>query len=969
MAALGLAAALAPAQERVMPKGMALRKGGGGNGPIVIQLASESPAALELARDSEAELWLKKAQAAADRSDWKLAIDTLWRVVDQYPIGFVSLDGTDRASTTGACWTLLHRWGADALSAYRTVYEPEAQRLFTEARAAGDSAAMRRIVRRYFPTQAAADALDWLATVELDSGRADEAAARLRRLLERSQPPATARRLHARLAVASALAGRGDEARRELAAVRDSTSAPAEDGDANPLSDELLSEIEKLVARRAAPAGSGAEPALWSGPASLGGGRDRLVAIEPTLSAESPWWLRFDGTAAVDNLELAHECETAPRAPVWQAGADERQLWIRAPGGVVALDAATFDVRWRADIEPRSAATARVARVFGIPQGGRGPGASSDGLTATAWRSVWDDLAGTISVASGLVFAVETPRELELGPVVFHPALGLRQAQRPPPLTDDLNENSLYAFDAQTGKLRWVKGADGPAGDGLAAAHFFAPPVLVNDWLVAPLALGDEFCLAVMNSDGRLVGQRTIRLGTTNHGVFAARAAVQPVVAGGSLLVPTGCGVVISLSTDDFALQWAASYPRLPILASGGRAVISAAGDARGGAPGWASNPPLAAGPVWIIAAPDSDELLALDRVSGAVRWRVPRGEQRFVLGADDRAVFLSGVAIEARSLDDGSALWTREKSGACGRALLVGDRILVPTAGALLTLATGDGHERSSDPLPNPVRPLGNLFSWRDSLYSLTACGVERIADVPRSLAAAKHDAAVEPRSAHALLRLAVLESLQGRLSQAAELLDRARALAGGDASDGISDSINHLWIDTQLSLARGDSPKRRAERVAGACRAAQRPGDRLRAELARLDTLLEAEGRPAAVRAALALAARIGSDVVAPEELLITRAGVLIAERLVRISAELSDEERGALRQAAVQMAESLDAAARMRLADTLRPADLSAALDLRIATDALAAREVESAEAFFMHAAECATEPSPCRRWRRW
>lgn len=178
-----------------------------------------------LSRDTDAELWLKKARQAGDRQEWKLAVDTLWRVIDRHAEAIVSLDERSGESAGEAAWSLLRSWPPAALETYRTLFEPEAGRLLEEAEQRGDLEAIRRITRRYLLTDAGRRALDLVATWSLDEGRPFEAAAALHKL-ERIETDAGALRLvRLRLIVAEAMTGRRDYAAALLSNLREERPA------------------------------------------------------------------------------------------------------------------------------------------------------------------------------------------------------------------------------------------------------------------------------------------------------------------------------------------------------------------------------------------------------------------------------------------------------------------------------------------------------------------------------------------------------------------------------------------------------------------------------------------------------------------------------------------------------------------------------------------------------------------------
>src|SRR5690606_40283352 len=93
-----------------------------------------------------------------------------------------SADGRLYRPVLRLCHELLASMPPEGLELYRTRYEVAAERQFTQALAARDTAALEEIGRRWFATDAAARALDATADLMLDAGRFKAAAEVLRTL-------------------------------------------------------------------------------------------------------------------------------------------------------------------------------------------------------------------------------------------------------------------------------------------------------------------------------------------------------------------------------------------------------------------------------------------------------------------------------------------------------------------------------------------------------------------------------------------------------------------------------------------------------------------------------------------------------------------------------------------------------------------------------------------------------------------
>ncbi len=962
-----------------------------------------------LARDPDAESWLRKAAAAASREEWKVAVDALWRVVDQHTESFVSLDEMTVTTALDAAWAMLDRWPPEGRETYRTLFEPEAARLLSEARERSDLDALRTIGRKYFAVPSGAAALNLLATLTLDGGRPHEAAAALRQLLaRRTGPPAETdrRSLQLRLAVAEALVG-GAERAEELLAVLGKTSPPpggAARAEADGPPSEQVAAVRRFVQAYAAGAGSESRVRVagatgrWTG--LLGGGDCRGAAplVEPSLDFPTPWSLDLPGAEDISLPQFVSASTRFGLAPVWQMATDGRLLFVRTPTGITALDGATFDVAWEAPTLSRETPLVRGrTRGLSIAVDTDQDSAQADALGPTGRRALFNDLSGIVGVAGGRVFVIEEPQEVVMGSAVFR-QLGGRQLGVLESVTDQPVENTLYAFDAGSGKLLWAHGAGGPLGGGLAGAHFLSTPVECGDLLAVSFVIDTDFALALLRPDGTLV--RKIVLGSAPPQSFPARIALPLTTAGDLLLVPTGAGMVLALGRDDFSLRWAGLYRSGPTIRTTGGVLLRRQGLVRQGfqVRGWASNPPVVAGGLVLLAPPDSEALLAFDRQTGEKRWDAARDEHRYIAAADDRHVYVVGTKIRAVRLSDGRRAWLWSGQPITARPILSGNRLYVPTAERLVVLDPRTGAERTRTsrtarvdergPL-NGSRAFGNLLAWDGSLYHLTATRLERIPDLPRSIERAERRLRDDPADEGAALRLAVLESIRGQPERVLTLLadlvrgttpvnagrpaPQAGESAGpelpADSAARLREQAAHLWVEANLDLAAmADGPRRR-ELLTAARDAARRPGDRLRVELALVESAAADDDGSRAFGRLLKLLISVGGEIVplGPDAAssgagagLYGPAWISISERMERLWNEMEDADR---RRAAQEMAAALGAVdsdrLRLRLSDALGFLPAGGVLDLELGRRRIDSGDLESAE---FHLQRCVRRVGP-------
>lgn len=897
------------------------------NGDLLPRVTAE--ARFVLARDADAETWLKKARDAGARKEWKLAIDTLWRVVDQHAAAVVPGEGETSTSAATAAWRMLEQWPPEALQAYRTLFEPEAGRLLTEAEAAGDVERVRAVARKYRLTLAERRALDLLATWALDSGRPFEAISALQKLEAMTTDEAARRQLRMRVAVAEALAGRGEQARAVVESIASAAGA-ATDSDAVQLASLrqfVSSAVDHGVAARS----------MRTWPILLGGGRSngRMPAVSTTVSPQLTQRFVLPGASKLPAERLRRALAPVCLGPTWQVVTDGRLVFVRTPIGVAALDAATFQVAWQANVRPRETDAARSPWLFfnqGLqPRENDGPTLDGAGL-----RAVADELSGTIGLAAGIVFVIEQPREIREGAAVFRQLGGVGM------VVDQYGampaENSLHAYDAATGKLLWTKGADGPPEEALAEAHFFSTPVECGEGLVAPYCVAEEFALAVFARDGRLLRKQAI--GTLPSGVYPPMALLQPTVSDGLIYLPTGAGSMIALEAEDLSLRWAASYARDTSVNVGAMMATKPRGLPRyrvsAALPrNWSANPPLVTDELVIVAPPDGTRLFAMDRATGRPRWDFSRTGLRYLIGCDSERVYVSGNGIQAHRLDDGRRVWLNSDVLPSGRPILAGDELIVPTASGLIRLNTAIGTQLAQPERRDDARPFGHLLAWDGSLYNLTLTALERIPDYPRSLAAAQAELKAHPNDCDALLRLAVLESLRGQDPAALELLTQARAAlstaAGVDATERarLESRLASLSVNSRMNVAAAANADERRRLLGEAAESARRPDDVLRVGTAQIELDAEGGDRAAAIKRGLELIRRIGSAPVALEDGLTGPAAIALGGAVERVLRDCSAEQ-----EAAILTDDAIGALA--PYADAFSMPRLAARLDLRRADD---------------------------------
>lgn len=936
--------------------------------------------------DADAESWLRRAVEARQRKEWKLASDTLRTVIDEYGDRIVTMDaGWHFYSATRLAREQLTSWPEEGIATYRFLYDAGARRQLEEARESYDLDALRLIARRYSMTTPGPDAIHLLATWLLDREEAGEAVALLERLQALPHCRVPSWQIFQKLALAYALQGQEDRGRDALSAMR---ALGTDENDALPGDwPERIGAIERFLngrlragqdSSRRGHVGVRAWPQML-GPALSAG---RMSGIEPAVVPKPVWADSLPGSEQADVAQIADLMAKTNRIPVWQAVSDGKRLFVTCPSGLIARDLATFDFLWQAFPRSRSRdprVTQRRLRPGFMP-GSKDSGGARGGscVVPLTHRTLCHEYAGAVSTAFGLVFVIEQPE------TTGEQLLTLQGVLPPNDLAVDefsAEPNSLRAFEADTGRAVWTKGRGGPVEDDLKSVHFFAAPVVAGTHLVVPYQQQNELYLAVLRPDGSL--ERKVPIGSGRPGMLPMNGVLQPTVCEGTIFIPTGAGLLVALDAFDFSLQWLSMYERVR-LADNRVRHFNRASSTQAQPDEWIGSPPVIASGLVLLAAHDSDRLIACDRHTGEVRWAFARGHHRYVVAADAQRVYVAGRGIAAVDLVSGKAVWRFDAVRPTGRVALSGEHIFVPTASGLLRLKAATG-ERVGVTLDSG-EPLGNLLAFDGSLYSVGAASIQKYPDVALSRANAREQLERRPSDADSLLRLAWMAVLEddwegalsflkradvGELGESREELVSGETLSDSGGGVAMAARIVHLRVFCMLKLAAESSSdssvEGRLKLLEEATHLAVRPDDVVLAGLAYCDAVAEEGDAASAFARALALLMDVGDESVFLGGQLRGRASILIGERMRRLWSHLDEEQRlAALRPVGVFMGSGADSPASagggggvgrwdqvVRLSDTIGFTTVGASLDLVLGRREISEGAPESA-VFFLERA---------------
>lgn len=759
--------------------------------------AGEGPAVEESA--SIAHL-LRTADDAIGRADWKLAIDSLQRVIDK-PEGLMRVERGEEfvlyQSPRRHAQRRLAALPPEGVAAYRVLYDGRAKGLLKRARREFDLEALKHVCDHYLVTRYGTPAAGLLASWLLDFGRESESLRVLENLAavysesssptegEASSGQTLPPKLELKRALALALLGDRRGARSALDQAREGdTHGLQSAGLESSGQREVADAVEAFIEQAFSSARASREPRTgWSGPGG-GGACDGLMDHVIPSFAENLPWRRPIPSSAVPGIWPDLD-ELAPNMlPVIQPVAAEGRMFVKSGRECLAIDIQSFAILWTSQSSVEGIAERAERR---SPSSMRGERAL-----------LLDYVGGSLSTSHGLVFSIEHG---DPGPSFGPQGLAVLQRGRIPSRNQEPDDrNRLVAFDARTGKIHWQRGRGRDPDERLQQAQFLCPPIGVGNHLWVPFEASGDLYVGVLNpSDGELM--EPILLCALAGRRVQPTVALFPAASDELVYIPTGHGLLFAVDVNDFSIAWATRYRASPVPKIRRRTAR-----VREQPPGWLSGPPVIAGRLVLLAPTDLDQLLAFDRLTGDLLWRLPRGRHRYIIATDSDQVWLGGEEVSAVSLWDRSYEWTLPTTGATGRAVLSGETIYVPTREHLLVIDANLG--RTNDPilLPSDQTPLGNLLCIGGSMLSVDPSEVRAFPD-RNSYAATLAAHQADPTDTRIAIRLAFMELLENRPQGALDALREAMP-TDDRSSDPDAESqaahIAHLRVGALLQLSK---------------------------------------------------------------------------------------------------------------------------------------------------------------------
>lgn len=887
----------------------------------------------------EAASLMARAREGVQRQDWKLAIDSLQRIVELPGEHVLRVNDNKYESARVQAHRQIAALPSESLQAYRTLNDAEAAVLLEQGRREQDVRLLTTVVQRYLLTRSGDDAAITLAEWLMDEGRFSEAAALLRtvRLI---YPDSDLPAWLVPMRLTACFAGMGQDQRAEEM-LRQLEAAEA----VAPIPPEKLQQLRQYVSRSNSRRDA-QQAASW--PMACGNvSRDGIQhVVEPSLVEQHCM------TAVLPIPRLAELSEALDEVavktgfiPGRQIVAHEDLVIVKAARNLVALDANTLTPLWTTEppIEPAKALSAdSPAQMLLLQPAMQQPyvGSIQDLSQPQALLALACAANSDVVIADNKVLTLTYPEDGLPIPnlqtqrdanVVF--LAGQAVAGTWP--------NRVQAYALKDGSFLWESDTAGLTGTSTApaedvACQFLATPIPAEGHLLAPCKVNNDLYLLALEAATGRHAWHVFLCGMSATASSSAVESMRIAISDGVAFVLTGQGLIFAIEIPSRSVLWAIRYP---------------ARETTRREPARAWEPPVATADVLLAAPVDANHLFCIDRFTGDVRWQAELHEAVQILGVDRSHAWLVGNQLQMIDLHTGLPVWTKASINVNGRGSLSGNRIYLPTPGGLIAFQARTGEPITLNGTGGAMP--GNLLAWDGALYSVGISEVRKYPDLGSGYetAVARHHA--DPTNPSKAIRLARLELVLNRpaaaLAALALLGDELRTKDPWKHGQAV-----HLRVEALLAIA-ADEKKTEGEAEESLQQArtiAESAEDRIRTALAMGDHLRQRqrllEGCEQYVLLAVSPA---GDEMVSLEKGLEQQARLLANQRLATAIPQLSAEDRQTLadrtRQHLSEGASNRDAGSLRRVMDCPAAGDASQEARLHLAIWAIENLQFEQAE----------------------
>lgn len=508
----------------------------------------------------------------------------------------------------------------------------------------------------------------------------------------------------------------------------------------------------------------------------------------------------------IDKLRKAYLSQDIISLPTMHPLAVGNVVLMRTTRGLLAIDFVTGKRIWEA--RPANDIALESFKQLNRTQAPFGPMTPSP--VAALDQRMWDDATyGTMSSDGSKVFVIEDV-DGEVGTtrtaVVNFAGQRVRGVER--------SSNRLAAFDLRTeGKLCWSIGGDsGEDEPKLAKAYFLGPPLPLLGKLYALAEMrGNEIRLVVLSAKtGELEWSQQLAVFDVNTNDYRRTSGATPSFADGVLVCPTSAGAIVAIDLTTRSLLWGYEYPKSMQLRMNGLQMLRAGMGVYGTGQRQQNDRWVDASLTIVdgkvLATPlEGDALHCLNLLDGKKLWQLERGSNIYVACVHNGKVVLVGHRqVSAFNLDDGKAAWEKAielPSGGLpsGRGFFSGDYYYLPLSSAevaKINLKTGVIEQRARSRHGNVP---GNLVCFKGEVVSQNVDYLETYYQLDTLKQTVAEILKQRPDDSRALARSGEIELNEGRLARAIEHFRRSYQLDEDESS-------RDLLVESMLEALKVD-------------------------------------------------------------------------------------------------------------------------------------------------------------------
>ncbi|MGI8981935.1 MAG: PQQ-binding-like beta-propeller repeat protein [Pirellulaceae bacterium] len=716
-------------------------------------LAEKSfPGGAALKTDPEQQRLLKRAEQCVADGRLDLAAVLWQKVLDEAGDTLMTRDGRTYTSLAEEVERMLSTADPLALKTYRINADGEAQAVLAKAAPDKEEEALSTVVRRYFLSSAGDESAYKLGCYALDRHDFVGASRLFAKILERHPDPTVPRgEILLRLAVAAAHVGDGATAKAALEAI------PQMPGP-KPTND-IIEQVDQ-DATEAAKTATLVSAASQNWHMSLGNpsrsGRMKGLPVDATSKTLSELWTQEfsllletvmnqngmpgPGMAmrvrvlggrqqnqqpqAVSREQLISQWKQNKWNPTSQLLFDSGKVYIKTNEDIACYNVGANSDKpvWRSvwlnqyQMDSMSSHLIGMAQVYNQQMA-----ASSRPRTLPEVLLFGDKIHQAMSISGGTIYSIEGKRvskETGPAPTSAQPARGFQYNVQP----RRSRSNFLAAYEAASGKAKWHRSASDEDKEGSQDVGFLAAPVPYGSLLLVPITDGGTIWLYGLDSkDGSTVWKAY--LCDEPAGGCNPWSPVGISIDGRDAYILCGTGVVFAVDAVSGAIRWAVRYKREQKPNMTMRNYNMTMMDVEG----WDDDVVIPYGKTLVVMASDSNEMIWLDRRTGAfgngLSPRIsPFGQAaNYVLGTKGPSLFVAGRNIVRRyDIPSSKLIWEREIEDSLGRGVLTEDALYIPVKNSVLKLDPDNkGRELSQVGVQLTTEdPVGNLFSDGEKLW-----------------------------------------------------------------------------------------------------------------------------------------------------------------------------------------------------------------------------------------------------------